>query len=128
MRDKTWWKSPIIIGGGMAIIGGFMGGVGSEAFLLIKVIFTETTLDSPFSLEQILRYVAVGVGFLALIVGIYKNKKSNHEHTAESKLNELIKELQSFNKRWNKGKAFLTLGYRKQILSRTMLNQNPEKI
>lgn len=127
MVETNWWKA-LMIGGSIAIISGFLGDIGSEFFLLVKALFTESTLKYPISVEQILRYIALGVGFATLGLGVYMMKKNSVQKTAEYRLNKLIKELQFFNKKWNKGIPLITSGYRNQILKKTIWDQNPEKI
>lgn len=127
MDQWNWWKS-ILIGGCLIIAGGFLDDVGSEFYVLAKAVFTESTLEVPLTGEQIIRYLLVGGGILAVIMAGYKIKKSSISQTAEYKLNDLIKELHLFNKKWNKGVPFVSSGYRKQILKKTIWEQNPEKI
>lgn len=55
-------------------------------------------------------------------------KSKDQQNTAESRLDELLDEIDSFRKKWNKGIPLLTSGYRYQIIRKTIWSQNPKKI
>lgn len=120
-----------LLGGAGAIAVGFLSGIGSDAWLWLKSGLDDSPNWSFWS-EQTLSYIAVCIGIGSIVIGFLKFRKEKtagkEKIHAEIKLNDLIKELQNFNRKWNRGILFMRRSYRTQILKKTIWNQNPEKI
>jgi len=127
MDFKKWLYNPFVIAGGI-MAGAIADNIMNEAWLLIQSLITQTVPQDPITVEQVFRYLAMAVAIILVSLGLYRQKTNLDDQNQELKLDELIKEIKKFIKKWNKGIPFISSGYRKQILERTIWNQNPNKI
>ena len=122
MTGKSYFKNKI--GAGIALLCvGVLYGAGNDAWNLIKTNFLHPSLIIPSTtMPQIITYILVGFGIVLLIWALVDKKMKSSKvttvpRTRENILDDLIKELENFIKKWHK-RTGLGQGYRKQILNK----------
>jgi len=114
------------------IFSGFLGGIGEDLWITLKATLTESEVQPSvsFNIDNILSYSLAVAGVVLLSWYFYKHNivENRGKQSPESKLNDLIKEVKKFIKKWNRGLPLLTVGYRQQILDKSIWNERPEKI
>jgi len=127
--------SKIITGGFTLIAASILSGIGTDAWSSIKNWLVDPSLLSSISSWQIISYMLGGFGILLVGLAILQKKKlektlsltksSYKKNTNESKLDQVLHEIEFFIERWNT-RYFLKMGYRRDIELKTIWKNVPK--
>lgn len=115
----------------------------TDSWGFIKKVLTDSSLVYSINVLQIIPYVLGIIGIILVIVALLQNKSEKRQRiteenhgdgafswlepkTNESKLDQVLHEIEFFIERWN-SRAFRKRGYRREIEIKT-LNKNTSKI